>query len=67
MDWSFLENKEWEPLDIGSGKDYPSNALSNFAPHPFVIDGVECNSMEGKLQSGANSIIFKTKSALHFL
>lgn len=39
MDWSFLENKEWEPLDIGSGKDYPSNALSNFAPHPFVIDG----------------------------
>lgn len=51
MDWSFLENKEWEPLDIGSGKDYPSNALSNFAPHPFVIDGVECNSMEGFLQS----------------
>lgn len=51
MDWSFLENKEWEPLDIGSGKDYPSNALSNFAPHPFVIDGVECSSMEGFLQS----------------
>lgn len=51
MDWSFLENKEWEPLDIGSGKDYPSNALSNFAPHPFVIDGVECASMEGFLQA----------------
>lgn len=51
MDWSFLEEKEWEALDIGSGKDYPSNALSNFAPHPFVIDGVECNSMEGFLQS----------------
>ena len=51
MDWSFLEDKEWEALDIGSGKDYPSNALSNFAPHPFVIDGVECNSMEGFLQS----------------
>lgn len=51
MDWSFLEEKEWEVLDIGSGKDYPSNALSNFAPHPFVIDGVECNSMEGFLQS----------------
>lgn len=50
-DWSFL--KEWgrEELDIGSGKDYPSNALSNFAPHPFIIDGVECNSMEGFLQS----------------
>ena len=38
-------------MDIHSGKAYPSNALSNFAPHPFVIDGVECNSMEGFLQS----------------
>ena len=38
-------------MDIGSGKAYPSNALSNFAPHPFVFDGVECNSMEGLLQS----------------
>ena len=38
-------------MDIGSGKEYPSNALSNFAPHPFVFDDVECNSMEGLLQS----------------
>ena len=38
-------------MDIGSGKTYPSNALSNFSPHPFVIDGVKCNSMEGFLQS----------------
>jgi len=38
-------------MDIGSGKKYPSNALSNFAPHPFVFDDVECNSMEGLLQS----------------
>jgi hypothetical protein len=38
-------------MDIGSGKEYPSNALSNFAPHPFIFDGVECNSMEGLLQS----------------
>ena len=38
-------------MDIGSGKKYPSNALSNFAPHPFEIDGVECSSMEGFLQS----------------
>ena len=38
-------------LDIGSGKRYPSSALSNFAPHPFVIDGVECSSAEGFLQS----------------
>lgn len=38
-------------MDIGSGKEYPSNSLSNFAPHPFIFDGVECNSMEGLLQS----------------
>lgn len=38
-------------MDIGSGKDYPSSALSNFAPHPFIMDGVECASMEGFLQS----------------
>lgn len=38
-------------MDIGSGTGYPSAALSNFAPHSFVIDGVECASMEGFLQS----------------
>ena len=38
-------------MNIGSGNKYPSNALSNFAPHPFVLDGVEINSMEGLLQS----------------
>jgi len=38
-------------MDIGSGNKYPSNALSNFAPHPFIMDGVECNSFEGWLQS----------------
>lgn len=38
-------------MDIGSGSGFPSAALSNFAPHPFVIDGIECNSMEGFLQS----------------
>ena len=38
-------------MDIGSGTGYPSAALSNFAPHPFVLDGVQCNSMEGFLQS----------------
>ena len=38
-------------MDIGSGSGYPSAALSNFAPHPFVIDGIECASMEGFLQS----------------
>ena len=38
-------------MDIGSGSGFPSATLSNFAPHPFVIDGVECSSMEGFLQS----------------
>ncbi len=38
-------------MDIGSGTGYPSASLSNFAPHAFVIDGVECASMEGFLQS----------------
>ena len=38
-------------MDIGSGNGYPSSALSNFAPHPFVLDGVEIASMEGFLQS----------------
>ena len=38
-------------MDIGSGKGYPSSALSNFAPHPFMLDGVPVASMEGFLQS----------------
>lgn len=38
-------------MDIGSGSGFPSAALSNFAPHPFVMDGILCNSMEGFLQS----------------
>lgn len=38
-------------MDIGSTNGYPSAALSNFAPHPFIFDGVEVASMEGFLQS----------------
>ena len=38
-------------MDIGSGTGYPESSLSNFSPHPFMIDGVRCNSMEGFLQS----------------
>ncbi|CAM0044681.1 hypothetical protein VPHF86_0099 [Vibrio phage F86] len=38
-------------MNIKSGAGYPASALSNFAPHPFVVDGVECASMEGFLQS----------------
>jgi len=38
-------------MDIGSKQGYPASALSNFAPHPFEIDGVQCASAEGFLQS----------------
>ena len=38
-------------MDIGSSKGWPSSSLSNFAPHPFIIDNIECASMEGFLQS----------------
>ena len=38
-------------LDIHSNHRYPSSALSNFASRSFVIDDVQCNSMEGFLQS----------------
>ena len=40
-----------EAMDIGAGKGGPAARLSNFAPHPFVVDGISCNSMEGFLQS----------------
>lgn len=38
-------------MDIHSKGEYPSNMLSNFAPHEFEIDGIKCGSMEGFLQS----------------
>lgn len=38
-------------MDIGSGNGFPEGSLSNFAPHAFTIDGIECASMEGFLQS----------------
>lgn len=38
-------------IDIASKSPYPSCDLSNFAAHKFTIDGVECASMEGFLQS----------------
>jgi len=43
--------KEANQMDIGSKQGYPSSALSNFAPHPFELDGVQIASMEGWLQS----------------
>jgi len=38
-------------MEIRSGAKYPAGALSNFAPHEFVMDGVVCKSAEGWLQS----------------
>jgi len=38
-------------IDIGYKSEWPASALSNFAAHRFVIDGVVCESMEGFLQS----------------
>ena len=38
-------------MDIRSSGSYPGSELSNFAPHRFWLDGVECGSMEGLLQS----------------
>lgn len=38
-------------IDIYSKGEFPSNALSNFAAYDFKVDGVECASMEGFLQS----------------
>lgn len=38
-------------IDIYSKGEYPANELSNFAYHPFIMDGVQINSMEGFLQS----------------
>ena len=38
-------------MDIGSKHGYPAGAISNFPPHLFLMDEVECSSMEGFLQS----------------
>lgn len=38
-------------MNVGSKGQYPANALSNFTPHAFIIDCVQCGSMEGFLQS----------------
>ena len=38
-------------MNIGSGNGFPAANLSNLHTHPFMMDGVECASMEGFLQS----------------
>ncbi len=51
----FLEEKkdifEKKVLDIYSKNPYPSGTLSNFRRCSFTIDGIECASIEGILQS----------------
>ena len=42
---------EQSDLDIKSKAVFPGGDLSNFAPHRFVLDQIECASMEGFLQS----------------
>ena len=38
-------------MDIGSNNKGVAGRLSNFTPRKFIFDGIECNSMEGLLQS----------------
>lgn len=38
-------------VNIHSKGSWPEKELSNFYPHRFVFDGIECASMEGFLQS----------------
>lgn len=38
-------------INISSSTRGVAGSLSNFTPHPFILDGVICNSMEGFLQS----------------
>lgn len=38
-------------MDINSKGKYPSLALSNFAPQKVMFDWMDCESMEGLLQS----------------
>jgi hypothetical protein len=44
-------NKEDNSLDIRSNGLYPSNVLSNLTRKTFVFDGIQCESLEGFLQS----------------
>jgi hypothetical protein len=40
-----------QSLDVYLKGVYPSSDLSNLAAHAFVLDGMDCSSMEGFLQS----------------
>lgn len=38
-------------IDIHSKSPYPSGSLSNFAEHPYCLDGIPIKYQEGLLQS----------------
>ena len=52
---AFLESMpdkfENKVIDIYSKNPYPSGTLSNFRRCSFMLDGIECSSIEGVLQS----------------
>lgn len=48
-------------MDIRYGYKFPSGELSNLYPHHFILDGVECNSFEGFLQSITHKTIEKQR------
>ena len=50
-DQVFATDAAPEVIDVTSGGAWPASELSNFAAHPFRLDGIQCASMEGLLQS----------------
>ena len=52
-------------MDIGSRNRLSVKCVVEFSPHSFVIDGVECASMEGFSQSLKFSIWTLPKACLH--
>ena len=45
------ELRRGRALDIWSTGEYPADVLSNLCSNRFRLDGIECQSMEGFLQS----------------
>lgn len=58
---------EYFVVDIHSSGKYPANMLSNFAAHHFEIDGIECFSMEGFLQSLKTENIYYQRRMCQFV
>ena len=55
-----MYNPETNTLDIRSNGLYPSNVLSNLCSNGFLLDGMVCGSMEGRIiitRTSCNTII----------